>query len=65
MKQFIPLEDDWTLIEAFLGQHLVPYQAGMACVHEEGVRPPGGDRSTDRAEKNFTVPPSQPCSAAL
>ena len=65
MKQFIPLEDDWTLIEAFFGQRLVPYQVGMACAHEEAARRPGSDRSAGLAEKKFSAPPSQPSGAAL
>ncbi|MEW5836295.1 MAG: hypothetical protein AB1832_14625 [Pseudomonadota bacterium] len=65
MKEFIPLEDDWTLIEAFLGQRLVPYQPGMPCVHEAGTRRTCGDRAKGFAEKKFTAPPSQPFGAAL
>lgn len=65
MKQFIPLEDDWTLIEAFLGQRLVPYQVGMPCVHQDGVRRSGHDRAMGLAEKKITAPPSQLSDAAL
>ncbi|MCP1373223.1 hypothetical protein [Dyella lutea] len=65
MKEFIPLEDDWTLIEAFLGQRLVPYQPGMPCAHEAGVRPPRGDRVKGCPERKFVAPPSQPLGAAL
>ncbi|MBU6247615.1 MAG: hypothetical protein KGN77_07645 [Xanthomonadaceae bacterium] len=65
MKQFIPLEDDWTLIESFFGHRLVPYQAGMSCVHEERMPRTGCDRATGLAEKIFPAPPSQPSGAAL
>lgn len=32
MQEFIPLEDDWSLLEAIAEHRLVPYQVGMACV---------------------------------
>lgn len=33
MQAFIPLEDDWSLLEAIAERQLVPYQVGMPCLH--------------------------------
>jgi len=65
MKEFIPLEDDWSLVEAFFAQRLVPYQPGMPCAHQ-AMAVPACERQAGRAsEKKFFDPPSQPSSAAL
>lgn len=65
MKEFIPLEDDWSLIESCLGQRLVPYQPGMICAHQATVPPMQGDRIGSAQKKKFSLPPSQPSGAAL
>lgn len=65
MKQFIPLEDDWSLIEAFLGQRLVPYQPGMPCAHQAAD---GEAAKTSRrvgTEKKSSATPSQVFVSAL
>lgn len=63
MKEFIPLEDDWSLAEAFFGQRLVPYQPGMPCAHGAAGAHPG--RLERAPEKKLSVPPSQPSGSAL
>lgn len=64
MKQFIPLEDDWSLIEAFLGQRLVPYQPGMQCAHEAAEAGAQTPRWVSE-EKKSPVPSSQVFVSAL
>lgn len=65
MQQFIPLEDDWSLIEAFLGQRLVPYRPGMPCAHQAA----DGDAATmsrlPGTEKKSSAPSSQVFVSAL
>lgn len=43
MQEFVPLEDDWALLENMAEQRLVPYQAGMTCMRRARcvVRPLG------------------------
>ena len=33
MKTFVPFEDDWAALKRQEDVRLVPYQAGMTCVH--------------------------------
>lgn len=58
MKKFIPLEDDWSLLDTMGDQALVPYQVGMPCGERRAGTIPADD------EKSF-APPSQPWQAAL
>jgi len=32
MQEFIPLEDDWSLLDSIAEKRLVPYQVGMHCM---------------------------------
>lgn len=47
MQAFIPLEDDWSLLEAIAERQLVPYQVGMPCLHR--ASPVSGTDDRDRA----------------
>jgi hypothetical protein len=65
MQQFIPLEDDWSLIEAFLGQRLVPYQPGMPCAHQAADGEAARRPRLPGMEKKSSVPSSQVFVSAL
>lgn len=65
MKEFIPLEDDWSLIESFFNQHLVPYQPGMPCVHQATGTMWCEGSAAGMSGKKISAPPSQPSGAAL
>ncbi len=34
MQQFIPLEDDWDLLESLRPEDLIPYRVGMPLPHD-------------------------------
>lgn len=38
MKQFIPFEDDWDVLEGLDPSKLVPYQVGVPCQRGAGQR---------------------------
>lgn len=65
MKQFIPLEDDWSLIEALTEQRLVPYRPGMCCQHAAMERGDDSSAQGSSSRENFFAPPSQLRRAAL
>lgn len=35
MRQFIPFEDDWDMLENLPADALVPYRVGLPCQHEQ------------------------------
>ncbi|HET6430730.1 hypothetical protein [Dyella sp.] len=74
MQKFIPLEDDWALIEALFDQRLVPYVPGMPCAHtyKEDARNslpaasgPGAAADAKGMRENLALPPSQGHRTAL
>lgn len=38
MQQFIPLEDDWDLLESLRPEDLIPYRVGMPLPHDPMTR---------------------------
>lgn len=65
MQQFIPLEDDWSLVETLAASRLVPYQPGMECRHAASERQGAAASQASSKDENFFAPPSQHRRAAL